>query len=504
MKKVLALLMALILCVAIFAGCNGVKSPEGTGNPGGHQSDSTGKPEVAGKTYDTGEFRALVPEGWAAFPISDVFAEESGAVDPSCFLIIKGGNSDLDVFSKPYVRLDYYGPDTQMMKPSSEWYENVKELAPMQLGDHVWSGFTGEDGYGKMAVLWTEKGDIQYQATVWLEVGNEKITLEDKDLLTILASAEPSDGSAVSGGETATGSYEWWEGSWYGWWCIKNGTGIYEPASDIAWDAYAEIEVRSDSTGLLKLWDTGTSREEILVYGYDITFEPGASDKGRLVSARVEFFPHGSWNNGMEAESMSERENGWTIDPAESTVSRFGNMLEITGRYEAPGNPDDSFDYYIYLRPWGTLWEDVRSGDTSGCIYSDMMPLYYDNWYLSLLNLGYGAPPASFQGGIDAINAYLANPGGGTLDPAGKEGADGVVPLQKLKDLLQWCKSDTDYDTTYDEVAAQFGVHGKLINDTGDYRFYRWLADADNYIQITFSVKDGQEYWNMTQWNGLK
>ena len=321
------------------------------------------------------------------------------------------------------------------------------------------------------------------------------------------AEAENPDKSAVSSvPEITTGaSYDWWEGAWYGWWCIKNGTGSYEPASNIAWDAYAEIEVYNDNTGLLRLWDTGTARDNILVYGYDITFQEGASDKGCMVSARVEFFPNGNWNEGMAATTMDDRTTGWLVDPAVSSVSHFENMIEIAGHYESPENANDSFDYYIYLRPWGTVWDDVRSGDTSGCLYSDMMPIYHDDWYKSLLNLGYGEPPASFQSGIDAINDYLENQGGGgTLDPAAKEGADGIVPLQKLKDLLDWCKKETDYNTTYDEVAAQFGVHGKLTGDDGDYRYYRWLADDDNYIQITFSVKDGQEYWNITQWRGCK
>lgn len=511
MKRISALLMVMIMCAALLVGCGRDTPPEETQKPDGSQQDSvtTGKPEVSGEVYDTGEFRALVPDGWAAFPILDAFAEESGTVDTSCFVIIKGGESDLDMFSKPYVRIDYYGPDTMMMKPGSEWYENVEEVAPMQLGSHCWSGFTGEDDYGKTAVLWAEEGDIQYQAIIWLEADGEKISLEDEDVRGILASVEPSDGSAdggndAPGGGEHAGNYDWWEGSWYGWWAIKNGTGSYAPASDIAWDAYAEIEVYNDNTGLLRLWDTGTARDHVLAYGYDITFEAGASDKGRMVSSRVEFFPNGSWNNGMEAEPMSERATGWTVDPAASTVSHFENMLEITGHYESPENPDDSFDYYIYLRPWGTVWDDVRNGDTSGCLYQDMMPIYHDDWYLSLLYLGYSEPTATFQAGIDAINAYLAEESGGTLDPAAKEGADGIVPLQKLKDLLQWCKKETDYNTTYDEVAAQFGVHGKLIKDDGEYRYYRWLADEDNYIQITFSVKDGVEYWNVTQWNGLK
>lgn len=334
-----------------------------------------------------------------------------------------------------------------------------------------------EDSFGSL---------VEYEKTRDAEPGNSDMTVP------------------TSAPETTTGaSYGWWEGSWYGWWCIKNGTGIYEPASDVAWDAYAEIEVYNDNTGLLRLWDTGTARDNILVYGYDVVFEEGASDKGRMVSARVQFFPKGNWNNGVAATTMDERTVGWTVDPAVSTVSHFENMIEIAGHYASAENTNDSFDYYIYLRPWGTLWEDVRNGDTSGCIFSDMMPIYHDNWYQSLLNLGYSAPTASFQDGIDVINAHLASQGGGeTLDPAEKDGADGVVPMQKLKDLLEWCKKDTDYNTTYDAVAAQFGAHGKLISDDGDYRYYRWLADEDNYIQITFSVKDGQEYWNVTQWEG--
>lgn len=243
MKKILALLLAAAMCAAMLTGCGGDDKSKENGKPdSGETGTSTttnpAKPEVPGEMYDTGEFRALVPDGWAAFPITDVFSDDNAA-DTSCFNIIKDGTSDLDLFSKPYVRFDYYGPDTQMMKPSSEWYENVEEVAPMQLGSHSWSGFTGEDGYGKMAVLWAEEGDIQYQATIWLEVEDKKITLDDKDVQAILASVEPSDGTVSSGGGSSggeavpTGDYSWWEGDWYGWWAIKNGTGIYQQPSDL-------------------------------------------------------------------------------------------------------------------------------------------------------------------------------------------------------------------------------------------------------------------------------
>jgi len=79
-------------------------------------------------------------------------------LDATAISICKDGESDLDLFYKPYVRFDYYDPYTEMMKPSSEWYENVEDIEPFTTGTHTWSGFKAEDDYGKMAVLWAEEG----------------------------------------------------------------------------------------------------------------------------------------------------------------------------------------------------------------------------------------------------------------------------------------------------------------------------------------------------------
>jgi len=518
MKKILSLILAVFM-ITTLAGCSEGETPvktteknetEKTTEAAKTTASEADIPDVDGEIYATEQFRALVPEGWAAFPITDVFTDDN-AIDPTCFNIIKGGTSDFDLFSKPYVRLDYYGPDTEMMKPGTEWYKNVEEIEAIQLGSHIWTGFTGEDDYGKVAILWAEEGKIQYQASLWLEVEGKTISLDDDDVRAILASVGPADGTEGTAAPTTTQAptaedYSWWDGDWYGWWAIKNGTGAYKQPSDmgLVWDAFAEIEVYNDNTGFIEIWDTGTTKDDVLIYGYEIVFEPGKSDLGRMVSSRVVFFPGGSWNNGMEADTMDERTVGWTIDPADSTVSHFENMLEITGHYSSPENPEDSFDYFIYLRPWGTVWEDVRNGDTEGCIYSDMMPLYHDNWYVSLLNLGYERPVSSFDEGIDIINDYLSGSGGGSLDPSAKEGADGKVDMATLKSALAWCKENASYSTTYDEIAARFGAHGLLKNDTGTHRFYRWWATDEAYVQITFTVEDdGNELWNVTQYNGI-
>ena len=58
-----------------------------------------------------------------------------------------------------------------------------------------------------------------------------------------------------------------------------------------------------------------------------------------------------------------------------------------------PDNREDSFDYEIYLRPWGVEWEDVRNVDTTDLPYDDMMPAYYDSWYLPLIKDGVTEAP---------------------------------------------------------------------------------------------------------------
>ncbi|MBQ4347077.1 MAG: hypothetical protein IJC39_01350, partial [Firmicutes bacterium] len=473
MKKFFALALAGIMCAAMLKACGGDDSPTTTERQESTRPTSSADdipeielPELSGEYFDAGNVRAIVPEGWKAFPQSDLFSDEEGVMDPDVITICKGGETDLDVLTKPGVRIDYYGPDTQMGGGLKDWYDNTEDLAPIKSGPYTWEGFTTTD-YDLMAILVTEDGAHQYQATVYLETDDGTISLEDEDVLAILASVAPSDGSAGIGGYTAEAEevladYSWWDDDWYGWWALKNGTGIYESLNEqgFACDAYAEIEVYNDNTGRVTVWDMLTTKDDPMIYAYDITFEEGASEKGRMTSDRVVFFPSGVWN-GRTVGTMDEREIGWLVDPAESTVSHFENMIEITGHFESPENPEDSFDYYIYLRPWGMLWDDVREGNTEGCIYSDMMPLNYDDWYISLINLGHERPVSSFNEGAQIINDYIASvESGGTggsanaLDPAAKAGADGKVDMATLKTALAWIKENASYDMPYEEIAA--------------------------------------------------
>lgn len=127
-------LVAVLLCVALLAGCGseGKKNtiPQSTPHKQTEQSQQEEQtaPQVPGEIYDAGEVQALVPEGWTAFPIKDAFSDQN-EMEKDAFNICKGGVTELDLYSKPYVRLDYFGPDTEMMKPSKEWYSDVENGA---------------------------------------------------------------------------------------------------------------------------------------------------------------------------------------------------------------------------------------------------------------------------------------------------------------------------------------------------------------------------------------
>lgn len=70
----------------------------------------------------------------------------------------------------------------------------------------------------------------------------------------------------------------------------------------------------------------------------------------------------------------------WIIDPA---MMDYDNLICIDGWYE---NADGSFHYAMYLRPWGTLWDDISAD------FPDNLPYYYESWYLPLIEAGKSMP----------------------------------------------------------------------------------------------------------------
>ena len=179
MKKIAALLLALAMVLCLVA-C-GEKAPEAPATPD----------EVKGKTHDTGAFTVLIPEGWLEVPVKDMWSDDADAIDPSVLQILKGGKSEWDLFTKPYIQINHYGPDTEMMEPWKDLYDGAEDLADFTTGSLTWKGFSAKDLLGNdMIVLWTA-GDAagnQYTLNIVPKTDDGEISLQDADVLALLGS----------------------------------------------------------------------------------------------------------------------------------------------------------------------------------------------------------------------------------------------------------------------------------------------------------------------------
>ena len=171
------LLPVICLCIVLLVGC---------------YKQDTQKEPITGELYDSGQFQVLVPEPWHVLPITDPFVE-GRPVKTDCVFLRKGGQSDWKVTEKPYIRIQCYE-----QLPQEDLPADARELAPMELGDLVWNGYTadsyqGRAKIGKYALLWAADGVYTYQVFVWFKSGGERICLEDRDLQAILASVTHSE-----------------------------------------------------------------------------------------------------------------------------------------------------------------------------------------------------------------------------------------------------------------------------------------------------------------------
>ena len=165
-----------------------------------------------------------------------------------------------------------------------------------------------------------------------------------------------------------------WAGSWYGWWSVNDCGGVYaeNDYGNSYWDACAIIEDNGDGTGSVEIWDEDN---DYVAVG-DVTYGPGETAIGSMSNGSVQF-----WDYEIPAGE-------WAVDPGSELNSRFANSIIISGRYVDPENEGSWFDYNIFLRPWGTRWDDMDA---------DMIPYYYDSWYLPLIDAD-EAMPDLFEG----------------------------------------------------------------------------------------------------------
>lgn len=304
---------------------------------------------------------------------------------------------------------------------------------------------------------------------------NGKITIDPSTLSREeAAEIEPSEGSSDDE------LLDWWNGSWYGVWKMTGCSDSYSDFANIWMDICGVIDIGADYQGTVTLWDEDYTEDDPMVTAAVSLNEAGTGEHGTMMS-------EGGWFTDVELEHAD-----WIVDPG---LLDYDDMICIDGDYE---NGEDEFHYEIYLRPWGTTWDDVDS---------DMQPASYSDWYLPLIEAGKALPGSIGEASADDGNTAAASDTGDK--PTGNTSGnvpdgDGLVSEEEVQKGYVWMNevNNTIFDTTYEELAAYFGVDGKFVKEEysdhmkANYRYYKWISkeDSSHFIYVNFKEEDSGVY----------
>ena len=321
-----------------------------------------------------------------------------------------------------------------------------------------------------------------------VEATFEQLFGKKKGTITIDPATLSREASADSTGSTDTtlpaptgdALLDWWNGAWYGWWTMTGCSGAYESMSGQWWDSCAVIDIGSDYTGTVTIWDEDYSRADPMLQASVTLNSAGVGEHGTVMSESGYF------------TNLPLEHADWIIDPAiNSRFPDVENMICIEGWYE---DGDDEFYYEVYLRPWGQLWDDFAAD------YPDDIPYYYDDWYLPLVESGSSMPDVV---GGEAVSSNSADaPAAPTA--ANVSGGDGIVTEEQVQKGYVWMNevNNNIFDATYDDIAAYFGVEGQFVKEEysdhmkANYRYYKWISEDDgsHFIYVNFKENESGVY----------
>ena len=325
-------------------------------------------------------------------------------------------------------------------------------------------------------------------AAAKVEATFEQMFGKKKGTITIDPATLSREASADSTGSTDTtlpaptgdALLDWWNGAWYGWWTMTGCSGAYESMSGQWWDACAVIDIGSDYTGTVTIWDEDYSRADPMLQASVTLNRAGVGEHGTVMSESGYF------------TNLPLEHADWIIDPAiNSRFPDVENMICIEGWYE---DGDDEFYYEVYLRPWGQLWDDFAAD------YPDDIPYYYDDWYLPLVEFGRSMPDVV---GGEAVSSNSADaPAAPTA--ANVSGGDGIVTEEQVQKGYVWMNevNNNIFDATYDDIVAYFGVEGQFVKEEysdhmkANYRYYKWISEDDDshFIYVNFKENESGVY----------
>ena len=268
---------------------------------------------------------------------------------------------------------------------------------------------------------------------------------------------------------------DWWNGEWYGWWKMSGCYGDYESMEGDWWDVCGVIDLDTDYTGTIELWDEDYTRSDPMASAQVSLSEAGTGEHGTVMS-------EGGWFTNVALEHAD-----WIVDPG---LLDYDDMIWISGDYE---DGDDEFHYDIYLRPWGLYWDDMEE---------DTYPYRYTDWYLPLIDAGKSMPDAI---GEDAPEGVVPTEGAPlTPTDAMASGGDGIVTEEQVQKGYVWMNevNNNIFDATYDDIVAYFGVEGQFVKEEysdhmkANYRYYKWISEDDDshFIYVNFKENESGVY----------
>ncbi len=186
--RFIAMLLCMFICLGAFAACASDTDVTDSGDNGGNSGEGSKPVDVI---YDVGDMTVAVPEGWEAFNNTDIHADDPSTLSKRSVTICKGGT---DIFTKPYIKLDYQDESIYLMAPDKSFYDKVVDIAPFELGGRTWAGFSCESLGAPLIILFIDEGDDQYQAVISCGTGDDAIDLEDEEVKRIIASLTIKEG----------------------------------------------------------------------------------------------------------------------------------------------------------------------------------------------------------------------------------------------------------------------------------------------------------------------
>ena len=306
---------------------------------------------------------------------------------------------------------------------------------------------------------------------------NGKITIDTAALSHVTAEGtdQTDNGGLSTPAETGDALLDWWNGEWYGWWKMSGCYGSYESMEGNWWDVCGNIDIGTDYTGTITLWDEDYTRSEPMASVQVSLNEAGTGTYGTVMS-------EGGWFTDVPLEHAD-----WIVDPG---LLSYDDLIWIDGDYE---NGDDEFHYDIYLRPWGLYWDDM---DESG------YPYRYTDWYLPLIDAGKSMPDAIGEDPSNDFNPHDSAPL--TQTDAVASGGTGIVTEAQVQKGYVWMNevNKNIFGAAYEDIVAYFGVEGQFVKEEysdhmkANYRYYKWISEDDDshFIYVNFKENESGVY----------